>query len=289
MRARWFIVAMMSLVVTSMMFVGNWGHIEAQSTEDDRLGALETQVAELQATVAALTGEETSSSLAPASTAGPLETAVPAAAAAPSASGTGNLGGNAFEVLPSGNAGELAVVSYGFYDGMSLPVLLRNTTDGAFVRVSVSVSVRDSAGNLLAVGEVNDVKPARLEPGSYAFGSAYFDFATFPSDATFEFVATGEAADAASFIGQYDLTVQDASYLGDRIVGTAVNDQPMTLQGPFSVDAACFGPDGSLLGIANDYAPAETADSGATVPFQVSLFSVPSCDIFLIGASGWDF
>lgn len=151
------------------------------------------------------------------------------------------------------------------------------------------MSVHDSSGALLAVGGANDLTPARVEPGGYVFGNAYFDFATFPSDVTYDFQASGESADSASFIGIYDLTILESSYLGDRIVGTATNNLDVSLQGPFGVDAACFGADGSLLGIASDFAAVDVADPGAQVPFQITLYNVASCDIYLVGGSGFNF
>lgn len=263
----------------------------AQDSGDDRVSALETQVAELEATVAALAGAGEAASE-PTAAGGGLSSIVTESTSVPAQSdgtSTGYLSGTAFTLLPPGNSGELAVVANGVYDGMSLPLLVRNNTGEAFVRVSVSVSVRDASGALLAVGEANDLTPARVEPGSYAFGSAYFDFATLPGDATYQFQAVGESAESTYFIGQFDLVIQDSSYLGDRIVGTAINEQSEVIQGPIGVDAACFGADGSLLGVANDYAAAETAASGETIPFQVTLYNIAPCDLFLIGASGFTF
>jgi hypothetical protein len=284
-------LSLISFLLAAIVLTGVSNTSSAQDSGEDRVSALETQVAELEATVAALAGSEEATSE-PTEAGGALTSVVTEATSVPAPSGgsdTGYLSGTAFDLVPPGNSGELAVVANGVYDGMSLPVLVRNNTDEALIRVSVSVSVRDASGALLAVGEASDLTPARVEPGSYAFGSAYFDFASLPSDATFEFQAVGESVESALFIGQFDLLIQESSYLGDRIVGTAINEQSETIQGPIGVDAACFGADGSLLGIANDFAAAETAASGEAIPFQVTLYNVASCDLYLIGASGYNF
>ncbi len=284
------VLSIVLMIVATLLFAGVPAHSAAQDSTDDRVSALETQVAELEATVAALAGNSdpaTETESAPGE--GELPSAGTVADTPQDATSAGNLSGNAFEVLPPGNAGELAVVSSGSYDGTSLPLLLRNNTNEALVRVTVAVSVHDASGALLAVGEANDLTPSRVEPGAYVFGNAYFDFATFPSDVTYDFQASGKSAESASFIGIYDLTIQESSYLGDRIVGTAINNLDVTLRGPFGVEAACFGTDGSLLGIASDFAAADVADPGAQVPFQVTLYNVASCDIYLIGSSGYNF
>lgn len=275
----------------ALLFVSSPGQSIAQDSNDDRISALETQVAELESTVAALAGNSApaAESVQDDDALAPVATEAAAAEAPQNGANTGNLSGNAFESLPPGNVGEFAVVSSGVYDGTSLPLLLRNNTDEALVRVTVSVSVHDASGALLAVGEANNLTPARAEPGGYVFGNAYFDFATFPSEVTYDFQASGESANSASFIGIYDLTIQESSYLGDRIVGTAVNNLDVTLQGPFGVEAACFGSDGSLLGVASDFAAADVVDPGAEIPFQVTIYNVASCDIYLVGSSGYHF
>jgi hypothetical protein len=285
------VLSLVSFALVASVLAGVSNSSSAQESSDDRVSALETQVAELEATVAALAGSEEAASE-PTEAGGALTSVVTEATSVRATSdgtSTGYLSGTAFDLLPPGNSGELAVVSNGVYDGMSLPLLVRNNTGEALIRVSVAVSVRDASGALLAVGEASDLTPARVESGSYAFGSAYFDFATFPSDATYEFQAVGESPESAFFIGQFDMVIQESSYLGDRIVGTAINEQIEAIQGPIGVDAACFGADGSLLGVAADYAAAETAAPGEAIPFQVTLYNVASCDLYLIGASGYTF
>lgn len=103
------------LILATLLFAGGSGHSAAQDTTDDRVAALETQVAELEATVAALAGTSGSATetVPEEGTLSETSTEVPTASASQSATDASNLSGNAFDLLPPGNAGELAVVSNG--------------------------------------------------------------------------------------------------------------------------------------------------------------------------------
>ncbi|MER3484591.1 MAG: hypothetical protein C4345_00065 [Chloroflexota bacterium] len=191
--------------------------------------------------------------------------------------------------MPPGKAGQIDVVAVGRYDGNILPLIIRNNTERDVVNVSVSAVARDAAGQLIAAGGDQGFSPNLVRSGEYTFGYVYFGGATLPPDATFEFEVTAKDVAAARFVGQVDLEVLEASFLGDRIVGVLRNASDELVKGPFKVIALCLDAQGSILGHFLEFADKERAEPNDTVPFQIDIYRGVDCTHFLVAGSGFSF
>jgi len=153
------------LIIATMAF----GPASAQDNSQATISALQTQVADLQATVDArgekINAQRTQIAEIKGANANSVEPT------AESASGGGEsvyLGGNALELLPAGAAGKLEVVTVGIYDGTELPLIVRNNTDKPLERLSVSGVARTVDGQLIAAGGDQGLNPSVVRPGEYA-------------------------------------------------------------------------------------------------------------------------
>ena len=236
--------------------------IEAQAT---RISELETQVAELGG------GQ-------------PMSTPVPGekGAASPFLFGPGN------DVLPVGPAGEVSIVVVGSYDG-TLPVVLMNSTSESIGDIEISTTVRDATGALIGAGGSLGINPYEVAPGGYAIGYVYFDGVDFPAGAVFEFDVDYETISLMRYRGIYDAEVNEASFLGDRLVGEIVNPHEFELSGPISVNVMCFDADGQIIGFDTGYSEVDTLPAGDSTVFQVDFWNVDDCSLFVVAASGYDF
>lgn len=283
----------------------------AQDSTEDRLSALETTVAE-QATqvmsvrkrikalenaqkTAEARGEESvaeSPTESPADDEGesapPTETSVPAGAAGENTSPY--ISGNAFELLPPGDVGALKVALTGTYDGNNLPVLVRNNSDRDVRSVEVSATVRSADGKLIGSGgTLLGISPNLVRVGEYAFGYLYFDGIALPSDAVYEFEVSADDASDTQFLSVVDMEIEEAEFLGDRIVGSVKNGTSEPVSGPIGVSGICFDNDGGIIGTVNSYTDKDEVAAGESASFQIDLYGVSDCSNFLVAGSGYDF
>jgi hypothetical protein len=195
------------------------------------------------------------------------------------------IGGNASPPLPAGESGMLAVVATGSYDGVDLPVVVRNNTGEAVIRVTVSAVARSADGKMLAAGGDQGFNPNLVRPGEITLGYVYFGGVDLPPDVTFEFETSARSASKDEFENIRDLDVIDQSFIEDRIVGMLRNPHNERVSGPISVAVVCFDTEGALLGDYNDFTEKDEAEPGDTVPFQVGVRG--PCPVFLVAASGF--
>ena len=170
----------------------------------------------------------------------------------------GYVGGNAFSLLESGDAGEISIIATGPYqESLGLPVVLRNNTGDDVENVSVAAVVRDAEGGLLGQAATTGIFPYVVVDGGVAFGRVYFGVGDLPKGATFEDyeIDSELLSDDPLFL---DATVIEADQQGDQIVGRVRNDHE---QDVFNLRpaVACFDEDGALLEIA-DSNPMTAAD-----------------------------
>ena len=202
----------------------------------------------------------------------------------------GYVGGNAFSLLPDGEAGTLSVVAVGEYDGSVVPVVVQNRTGAPVQLVQVSALAR-SEGNLVATGNDWEMAPVVVADGGLAFGDIYFG-TELPEGTAFEFTLSAEPV-AEADASELDLTATEANSTGDRVIAVFENrhDVPVgdvTIQ----TDLACFSGDGALLDIGFAPAGSPRVEPGGVTPAQFALpqasadLQTESCPVFLIAAQG---
>jgi hypothetical protein len=194
--------------------------------------------------------------------------------------------GNGSPKFPDGEAGKISVVAVGKYAGNILPVIIRNNTASAVIRVKVSVTANDKDGKMLASGGDQGFIPNLVKPGEITMGYAYFDSVKLPEDAKYVFETSAEASDGkfATFENIRDLELVEVSQVGNRAVGKLKNQYDKEVNGPIGVVAYCFNDKNELLGRSSTYAAKNKAAPGDTIPFQVDL---KTCPIFLVAGSAF--
>jgi hypothetical protein len=284
---------MVCIVVTLVLVTFTGTPSSAQSGEQSTIEALQTENANLQGTVDArgdrMNAQRTQiADLETEVAGGSVATEEPAGDEAQGGGASPYLFGPGVELLPAGTSGEVEVVLQGVYDGNILPLIVRNNTDEPIGRVQVTGSARSAAGDLIAAGGDQGFNPSRVEPGSYALGYLYFDGAALPADATFEFNVSYSAPESGSF-SSIDMTVIEATFLGDRIVGTLQNNHDVEMSGPIDVSIICLDAGGAILGHEQGFTDQDTVPAGESIPFQVSFFGGIDCTYFALASSGYSF
>jgi len=286
------VFSIVALVVSLVLAASSGTPSSAQTGEQSTIEAQETRISELEKTAAArgqrMNAQRTEIAEFEAELAGESAPTEVAAEQVETGSDSPYLGGTGLELLPAGAAGEVEVVLQGVYDGSILPIIVRNNSDEAIGRVAVAAAVRSAAGDLVGAGGDQGFNPSRVEPGSYAIGYLYFDGATLPNDATFDFDVSFEEPDGGSF-SSIDMTMVEATFLGDRIVGTLLNEHDEPMSGPINIAVMCLTADCAILDHESGYTDQDNADPGQSIPFQVSFFGGIDCTYFVIAASGYNF
>jgi len=208
--------------------------------------------------------------------------------------GVGYVGGNAFGLIPPGDAGQLSIVARGAMDEIgNLPIVARNNTGNDVVGLKVSATVRDAGGNLLGAQDANTIQPFFVRSGGIAISNLFFSPGTvFPVDAQYEFkVSSMDIADAR-FYSHADLDIVEASLFDNRIVGTMRNGYEKAVDGPFYLLAACFDEAGNLLSVLSGNSDSPSLAPGEEQSFEVDLFLLTyfsdlGCPTFLVTGQGY--
>jgi len=207
--------------------------------------------------------------------------------------GVGYVGGNAFGLVPAGEAGELSVVAYGPLNenATRLPFVVRNNTAEDVVGLKIAVTVRDTAGGLLGAEDALDVKPYFVRAGGLAIGYAFFSpGTTFPADAVYTFDVSPTPTKDARFSSRSDLDVVEAALFENRIAGTVMNGFDEPVKGPLSFSAACFDEAGNLRSVESGFSDTGDLAPRDTQSFQVDLSSLTYngslCPAFLVTGQG---
>lgn len=202
--------------------------------------------------------------------------------------GVGFIGGTALGILPEGEPGVLSVLATGSYDGNVMPIIIRNNTGQDVIRVTVVVTARNPAGQVIASGGDQLFSPNLVRSAGVAFGYAYFDGIALPPDTTFETSLDATSATEDEFENRRDLEVVEASTLEGRVVGTLQNVYDEELTGPISTEAVCLDEAGNVLNFLQSYSNKESVAPRESFSFQVDNFMSSSCPLFLVAGSGWD-
>jgi len=246
------------LIITTMAF----GPASAKDNSEATISALQTKVTELEDLLTPTTGSM----------------------GAVTGSGTSSkLFGPAIDLLPPGEPGLASVVLVGPY-GTWLPIVIRNNTDYSLGRVDVSVAAYSSDGALIGAGSSLEIQPAIIDPGGYGIGNVSFSFLDLPADTSFKFKVEGEA-DSEPYL-LYDLTIANATFQVDRIVGEISNDTGLLITNNAQVMFACLNPSGALTNVDSIYSADTTIQPGGTAIFQIDEYYKP-CELFLLTAKGF--
>jgi hypothetical protein len=259
-------------VIMFALVLGVAPRAEAQDGAEATIAAQATTIANLEATITALTG-------------GPSATATPSAASTTEVTPSPYLGGNAYPVLLPGEQNALSVVAYGEYDRTYLPVLIRNTTEETLYDPAILATAKDGSGAVVAVGEMGLVAPRTLRPGEYALGLVDFEFAELQTGTTYTFDVTATTPETAPYYNFRDVKVDESTLARDRVVGTFSNDSGFEyLSGGLLVMVACFDADGSLVSIETGFTDT-TPMPDETMPFQVVVQNPDRCATYLVAST----
>lgn len=211
------------------------------------------------------------------------ESAAQDTASTPEPAAMAYIAGDAVDLVPLGDLGEVAVAILGpvrsTFGSAYIPVVVRNNTELTVESANVAIVVRDSSDAMIAVTETSSMYPNRIPPGEIAFGEAFLSNTTLPNDASFETLVTSDSEGEGCCVSL--MPIVSSTNLGERIVGEVRND--LMEEETFAyVQVLCFQGDlpansygGSVVG--DDLAP------GATGAFQVDMYE--PCERYLIAAS----
>lgn len=195
--------------------------------------------------------------------------------------------GNVGELLPLGSGGAIEIVAVGSpVRDTTVPLLIRNTTAEAVSQVSVTGTVRDADGQLVASGEDQGFLPNVVEPGGYAIGYVYFGSDNLADSDSLDFEFDIDTSPEPNSFRR-DLEITEISVRADRIVGTLSNPLDIRVSTP-NVMALCLDADGTPSAYYESTAEQDALEPGASGSFQIELYG-GQCDRYLIGASGFTF
>lgn len=209
------------------------------------------------------------------------------------------IAGTAFDLLPvkqrrnsiDPRGGGVEVIVFGPIGRFgTIPAVVRNNSSETVSGIVVKVEARDADGKLLGVGESYEFfggfYPYFMNPGDIAIGEVNLD-GGIPANAILEFSVT--AGDPSDFMADLNADIQfsDVEWLGDRIVGTAVNPHDVDVTGVF-MNIACFSSDGDLLFVKWESLTDGDISAGGTSTFQVGggFSDYDQCENFLIAGTG---
>jgi len=311
-------MVLMVMLLTVLIAASTAGTgVEAQDGSEATIEALETQLADAEATSAARGAKINDQRTKIAELAGDATTpaaggeadgdkatapdgvdAPRAGVDTPRAGVDSSLFGESPDSLPEGEAGIVAVIATGDPVRSSLPVVLRNNT-GADVTVTQVVGVaRGGDGKLVASSSFSTLAPALLTAGQVGVGYVYFDIDELTPDLDFELEAQAEPAGGDSTY-LYDFVIAEAELTEDGIVGIATNPLSETLSSG-SVVGVCFSRDGTVVGYLSGSADKTETAAGDDTSFSAT-FRYPNedfgdavtaqntCELYLIGIAGFAF
>jgi hypothetical protein len=193
--------------------------------------------------------------------------------------------GNAFEVIPEGEADTVQVVLIGEPNEDRLPFVIRNSTESAIGVDEVTGVARDSSGSLADVVDDSTIVPHVIEAGGIAIGFARFS-------------SGGDRIVGADFELQVDfgepnrylrnLSIVEAAVQNDGIIGLAENTSQDTVDWP-RIGAVVFSDDGEIEDYCFASASRDEVQPGSTAPFILDCFGDQVTGLYLIGAVGSSF
>jgi hypothetical protein len=199
------------------------------------------------------------------------------------------IGGNASPHLPSGKAGQIAVVATGRYNGNVLPVVVRNNTSGTKTAITVTGTANTHKGNLLATGGDQGFYPNVVRPGEIAIGYVYFGGKRL-NNVVFRLKVTGTPQAEDTYGNRIDLQVKQPAHRNGSIVGYLKNESSSRVTGPIQAYVQCFSKTGGVLGQYSAFTDKDSASPGEMVPFMVDLSTLSgsaSCPVFLVAGGGY--
>jgi len=199
------------------------------------------------------------------------------------------IGGNESPILSDGEKEVLSVIAIGKYDGVILPLVVRNNTDKPVIRISVTAEARSVDGTLLAVGNDQIFSPNLVNPGEISLGYIFFEnVPSFPEDVQFKFVITSKDPKNTTFENMRNLEIIEQNKIDNRIVGMLKNPNKVLVKGPIEIIVMCFSEESDVLAHYSDFTTVDQVEPNSTIPFQVSIYDQKQCPIFLVSAFGFE-
>jgi hypothetical protein len=192
--------------------------------------------------------------------------------------------------LPDGDDGLSLILSGKLDRSGSVPVIVRNNTEEALIRIAVQGTAK-SSGKLVGTGADQGLHPNLVMPGEFAFGYVYFESTKFPANTKYAFTVNAESADEASFETILDVVVTRAELVpgnfGDNVVGFVRNPYDTDVGGPIDVSLICMNDSGELTGHEGSFTNKDGAAPGEKLSFRIDVFE--DCPNFIVGSSGFSF
>ncbi len=197
------------------------------------------------------------------------------------------VGGNGFEVLTPAAEGTVDVIAMG-EAGPEMPILIHNNTDEAIEEIVVDVVVRDTRGNLFALGSSMTLghNPGRLEPGDIGLGTVHFPVASMPPEITMESQVHFTVSSSPGSFGSVPGEVADWVQQGTDVVGVVVNPHDdLAMTSPIDTQVACLSDEGTILSVTDGNTLQEEIPAGGETRFEVTL-PTADCEHMLIIVTG---
>jgi len=178
-----------------------------------------------------------------------------------------SIGGEGHEFVPEGTTDELEVVSVHVIHSDSLVALIRNNTKEAVGIRSVKAIARQD-GELVALGDISDVGPYRVEAGEFAIARVYIGEPSIEDDWEFEFDIEHEEPEED---GPIDVEIIEASIGGEGVLGVMKNTHDFSVFGPFTLVGLAFDAKGDVVSDFIEYVGGNELKSGDTEVFEANL------------------
>lgn len=193
--------------------------------------------------------------------------------------GGGVIGGNIGLSYPDGEPGEISVVAeFPENNGGYITAIFRNNTGESIAKVEFDVTA-SADGEQLETGRSQNIIPAVIEPGG--LGVAYINIVlahNLPEDVDYDYEVEWEVEGDERFSDLQDFNVTEAKLVDESIVGSAVNESDVEIDGPVDVEILCFeGSDIAAMFTGRTLESGLIAP-GDTVTFQTRIVVHPCTD-----------
>lgn len=184
---------------------------------------------------------------------------------------------NLVDQLPTGNPGTVSIIAQTAVGANGVvAAAVKNDTGQAVGSVSVTASVQDAQGALVAVGAAPRTFPAVIPPNGLAQAFVTFQGSPSVGSAATLYVTAGAIP---SYSSADDMTVVQSGVVGNQLIGLVMNGTDSGSYNLFAV-VTCFAPDGSILATTYGKLPSPLESSQAGT-FAIDLGTI-TCDRYVL-------
>ena len=199
------------------------------------------------------------------------------------------IGGNFSPSLPAGPANKVSVIAYGPYDGVDLPVIIRNMTPDAVTDLKVSATAMQGS-TVVATGADQGFAPPGVGPGDIALGYVYFNNKRLPSGVHIRFHVESTPL-RQSYGVPGSLAIVSTQHVGSQITGYAKNLEGSKVTGPLTGLAVCFDQGGRITREHQTFLDQNSVPPHARAPYSIDLTDLgstsASCSLYLVAVYGF--